>query len=163
MLIRDQISQKVAQLAQTKAVPTTVSATDVTAIVVSLDITAIDSMSLELSELTMFVPQLQNAAFDQVKQWAQDLSQRITYLLENIGPLEFDPAAGQVLIRSSPPGQLANGAQFYEIMLSSTGNGTFSLRRYKSVQGKPGRDQVPMQMTIEVLLRLIDDLLDTIP
>ncbi|WP_417850781.1 hypothetical protein [Thalassoglobus sp.] len=163
MALRDLVNQELIQLTQSGSVPATLSATDSSGIVITLEVTAIDSMSVELMELSLFVPQLQNAAFDVLKQWSIDLSQRITYLLENIGPLEFDPNAGQVLIRSSPPGQLPHGTQFYEIMLSSSGNGTFTLRRYKSIQGTPGRDQVEMQMTIEVLLRLIDDLVDTIP
>ncbi len=163
MALRDLVHQELTQLNQTGSVPANVSASDASGITMTLEVTAIDSMSVEFKELSLFVPQLQNAAFDALKQWASDLSQRITYLLENIGPLEFDPNAGQVLIRSTPPGQLSQGTQFYEIMLSSSGNGTFTLRRFKSIKGIPGRDQVEMQMTIEVLLRLIDDLVDTIP
>lgn len=163
MSLRDQVEVELRQLSQSKAVPAVVQATDPSGIAIRIDISAIDSMSVEFMELSLFVPQLQNSAFDVLKQWATDLSQKITYLLESIGPLEFDPTAGQVLIRSTPPGQLSNGTQYFEIMLSSSGNGTFTLRRYRSVKGTPGRDQVPMQLTIEVLLKLIDDLVDTIP
>lgn len=163
MSLRDQVEQDLKPLQLTGNVPATVSSSDSSGLIATIDVTAIDSMSVEIMELSLFVPQLQNAVFDVLKQWSQDLSQRITYLLENIGPLEFDPAAGQVLIRSTPPGQLSNGNQFYEMMLSSAGNGTFTLRRFRSIQGTPGRHQVEMQMTIEVLLRLVDDLVDTIP
>ena len=163
MALRDIVEHELNQLTQSLAVPTTVRATVPSGMVLTIDVTAIDSMSVELNELTLFVPQLQSAGFDLLKQWSTDLGKRITYLLENIGPLEFDPAAGQVLIRSTPPGQLSNGTQFYEIMLASSGSGTFTLRRFRSTQGRPGRDQVEMQMTREVLLRLIDDLVDTIP
>lgn len=163
MSLRDTVERELNRLSLSQAVPTTVRATVPSGIVLTLDVTAIDSMSVELKELALFVPQLQSAGFDALKQWSTDLGQRITYLLENIGPLEFDPAAGQVLIRSTPPGQLSNGTQFYEIMLSSSGNGTFTLRRFRSTQGRPGRNPVEMQMTTEVLLRLIDDLVDTIP
>jgi len=48
-------------------------------------------------------------------------------------------------------------------MLSSSGNGTFSLRRFKSIAGQPGRVPVEIQVTHEVLLKLVDDLLDTLP
>lgn len=163
MSLRDQVEQDLKRLQQSKAVPAMVRSTDSSGLIATIDVTAIDSMSVELMELSLFVPQLQHAAFDALKQWATDLSQRITYLMEHIGPLEFDPAVGQVLIRSTPPGQLSNGTQFFEVMLSSAGNGTFTLRRFLSVQGTPGRQQVAMQMTIEVLLRLVDDLVATIP
>lgn len=102
-------------------------------------------------------------AFDALKKWAENLSQRINYLLENIGPLEYDPTAGQVLIRSTPPDQLPDGTQYYEIVLSSQSGGNFSLRRYKSVKGQPGRDAVEITITHEVLLKLADDLVDTVP
>lgn len=163
MSLSDLIKVQLSQLQQSGSLPSQVQASDPAGITATIDVTAIDAMSVEFQELSLFVPTLQNSAFDVLKQWSTDLSQRITYLLENIGPLEFDPAAGQVLIRSTPPSQLTSGTQYFEIMLSSSGNGTFTLKRFRSVAGRTGRDQVEMQMTIEVLLRLIDDLVDTIP
>src|SRR3990172_701722 len=99
---------------------------------------AVDSMSCCFSELELFVPALANAAFDVLRNWADDLSRRITYLLEQIGPLE-DAAAGQVLIRSVRPDSLPDGSQYYEVVLSSHSGGNFSLRRYRSTKGQPGR------------------------
>lgn len=143
--------------------PTTVSVSEAAGLTLTVEFTAVDSMSCSFTEISLFVPALQNAAFDALKQWAQSLSQRITYLLENIGPLEFDPDAGEVLIRSTPPGQLASGTQYFEIILSSLSSGTFTLRRYASVKGQPGRQPVDITVTHEVLLKLTDDLLATIP
>ena len=120
-------------------------------------------MSCSVAQIDLYVPSLQNAAFDALKQWADDLSRRITYLLEQIAPLEYDPSGGQVLIRSDPPDQLADGAQFYEIVLSSQAGGNFRLRRYRSVKGQPGRDPVDLTVTHEVLLKLADDLAATVP
>lgn len=127
-----------------------------------IDFTIVDSLSCAFRELALDVPALNGAAFATFQVWARNLSQRITYLLEQIGPLEFDPNAGQVLIRSTPPDQLPDGAQFYEIMLSQQG-GSFVLRRYRSVKGTPGRTAVDIQVTHEVLYKLVDDLEDTIP
>lgn len=164
MSLRDQIEAQLQQLhAAGAGMPTTAQASDAAGRVLRIELTSVDSLSCAFSELSLFVPSLQQAAFDALKQWAQALSQKITYLLENIGPLEFDPAAGEVLIRSTPPQQLSSGAQFYEIILSSAGSGTFLLRRYRSVAGQPGRTAVDIQVTREVLSRLIDDLLSTIP
>lgn len=164
MALRDDIERELRALHQSGGpFPGTAQASDPQGVSVRIEVTAIDSMSCEFSELEVFVPRLQNSAFDKLKQWASDLSRRITYLLEQIGPLEFDPQNGQVLIRSTPPHQLSSGTQYYEIVLSSSGSGSFVLRRFRSVAGQPGRSQENIQVTLEVLLRLVDDLLDTIP
>ena len=128
-----------------------------------IQLTAVDTMSCSLSELQLFVPALQNAAFDVLRNWADSLAQRITYLLEQIGPLEYDPAAGQVLIRSVRPASLPDGSQYYEVVLSSQSGGNFSLRRYRSTKGQPGRAPVDITVTHEVLLKLVDDLVATAP
>jgi hypothetical protein len=127
-----------------------------------IDFTIVDSLSCAFLEMALEVPALQAAAFATFKTWAENLSKRITYLLEQIGPLEIDPNAGEVLIRSTPPDQLPDGTQFYEIMLSQKG-GSFVLRRFRSVKGTPGRTAVEIQITHEVLYKLVDDLEDTIP
>jgi hypothetical protein len=129
----------------------------------AIDFIAVDSMSCAFRELRLHVPALVGAGLDPLKQWAEDLSKRITYLLENIGPIEIDPALQQVLIRSNPPDKQAGTTRFYEILLQSQSNGNFSLRRYLSEKGQPGRSQVDMQTTHEVLVKLVNDLVETIP
>lgn len=128
-----------------------------------VDFLAVDSLGCSLEQIQLDVPAMNGAAFNALKTWAERLSRRITYLLEQIGPLEYDEPAGEVLIRSTPPSQLPDGTQFYEILLQSHSGGRFCLRRYESVKGQPGRSQVPLTMTHEVLLKLADDLVDTIP
>ncbi len=129
----------------------------------SIDFTAIDTLGCTFLEIALDVPALQNSAFDKLKKWAEELSQRITYLLEHLAPLEFDPVAGEVMIRSVPPDTLPDGTQYYEVLLQSHSGGHFSLKRYRSEKGTPGRTQVEMLTSIEVLLKLADDLVDTIP
>lgn len=164
MALRDDLEQQLLSLHRTGShMPASLQVSDTSGITVRIDLTQVDSMSCAFSELVLFVPQLQNAAFDVLKQWATDLSRRVSYLLEKIGPLEFDPANQQVLIRSTPPQQLPSGTQYYEIMLSSSGSGAFVLKRFKSVAGQPGRVSVDIQVTHEVLLKLVDDLISTIP
>lgn len=130
---------------------------------VELDFTAVDSMSCSFAELRISVPSLTNAAFDAVKKWAEALCRRVTYLLENIGPLELDPDAGEVMIRSNPPDRQPDGTQYYEILLKTHANGQFSLRRYRAEKGRPGRTPVDVQLTHQVLRKLLTDLVDTIP
>jgi hypothetical protein len=162
MTLRQQLSQELSRLVGAPA-PGTVTVSDASGVRMQVDFTAVDSMSCSFSQIELFVPTLQNAQFDALRNWADSLSQRLTYLLENIGPLEYDPAAGQVLIRSAPPDKLPDGTQYYEIVLSSHTGGNFSLRRYRSTKGQPGRTAVDITVTHEVLLKLADDLVATLP
>jgi hypothetical protein len=162
MSLSSDLQQELARLAGTCS-PTSVTLAEAGGLTLLFDFNAIDSMSCSLSQIELSVPTLRNAPFDALKQWAQALSRRITYLLEQLGPLEYDPAAGEVLIRSTTPSQLPSGTQYYEIILSSGTAGTFSLRRYRAVKGVAGRDAVDITVTHEVLLKLVDDLVDTIP
>ncbi len=143
--------------------PKTVALSGPDQIVLEIDFVAVDSMSCSFREIRLNVPKLSGAGFDDLKKWAQALSQRITYLLEHIGPLEYDPSRGEVLIRSTPPSQQAGTPQFYEILLSSHSGGNFSLRRYVNPPGAAFRQQVDMQATHEVLHKLVNDLIDTLP
>ena len=144
------------------AQPTTVSVVDNTN-ELSIDFVQIDSLSCAFSELRLNIPALTNSSADDLEEWATALSQRITYLLENIGPLEIDSANQQVLIRSTPPGKSGTTTRFYEIMLAAHAGGNFSLRRYESLPGQAGRQPVPVFVTHEVLFKLIGDLVATIP
>ncbi len=127
-----------------------------------IQFTVVDALSCAFSELTLEVPGLQSAAFATLENWARQLSRKITYLLEQIAPLEIDPTAGEVLIRSTPPDQLPDGTQYYEIMLSQRA-GAFVLKRFRSTRGTPGRSQVDLMVTHEVLFKLADDLEATAP
>ena len=162
------LSQKVADELQQLAgfsgpAPKTVSLAGPDGIDVAVDFTAVDSMSCSFREVRLRVPSLVGAGFDVLKQWGESLCRRVTYLLENIGPLELDPDNEQVLIRSNPPDQQDNGSRFYEILLQSHANGNFSLRRFESEKGRPGRTQVDIRTTHEVLQKLLDDLVETVP
>jgi len=156
----------VAELARLKGfsalTPVTVQISDPTGIVIEIDFTQVDSLACALRQITVHVPRMSQAAFDVLKRWADALSRRITYLLEQLCPLEYDPAAGQVLIRSTRPDQLPDGTQYYEMVLTSQGTGTFSLKRFSSVKGTPGRTLIDLQVTHEVLFKLCDDLIDTV-
>ncbi|MBM80532.1 MAG: hypothetical protein CMJ78_08055 [Planctomycetaceae bacterium] len=129
----------------------------------SIDFNAVDSMSCAFEELRLNIPSLDGSSIETIEDWAKELSNRVTYLLENIGPLEFDPTLKQGLVRSTPPDKSEDGTKFYEILLKATGNGSFTLKRYESETGTPGRTQVNLQMTHEQLLKLTEDLFETIP
>lgn len=163
MSVLNQLNHELNQLSGTQFTqPTTVTLAAKGKIEIQIDFMSVDSMSCSFQEIRVNVPALAQSTFDKLKEWGQKLCQRITYLLENIGPLEYDKDAGQVLIRSTPPDQSQAGTQFYEIILSSHSNGNFSLKRYMSQPGQ-GRTQVDLQVTHEVLRKLVEDLVDTVP
>jgi hypothetical protein len=128
----------------------------------AVDVTAADSMSCSCREIRMRVPKLNGVAADVLKKWAQDLCARITYLMEPLGPLEIDVDARQVLIRSKSPDKRDSATTFYEVLLQSQGAGVFTLRRYRRADAGP-REHVDLRTTHELLEKLADDLVATIP
>lgn len=129
----------------------------------TVEFVAVDSLSCAFRELWLHVPQLVGKELAILKQWADALSNRVTYLLENIGPLEVDKLGDKILIRSTPPDRSTGATKFYEVLLSAKSNGTFSLKRFAFEPGSSGRQLVDIQLTHEVLLKLIRDLLETVP
>ncbi len=162
-IITDLESELQKQIGLAATAPATVSVAEPGVAGLEIDFVAVDRMSCSFIELRLKVPSLVNADMDELKKWGEGLCQRVTYLLENIGPLEVDEGAGELLIRSTPPHSLQGGTKFYEIILQSHANGSFTLKRYESEKGVPGRKAVEIRLPHEVLFKLVDDLLDTIP
>ncbi len=117
-------------------------------------LTSLESLGCEFDELTLASDELRDATMDELKQISQQLSNRITYLLEAICAVEIDPQHAIVQLRSVPPQTGDDGTTYYELMV--TRGGTLSLCRY---QKQPGgvRQVIPARVTREVLLRLVDD------
>ena len=164
MGLADDLNQELIQLigySSTSPKIVRLSATD--GIQIEIDFIAVDSMSCALQEIRLSVPKLIDADFAILQKWAEALSQRVTYLLEDIGLLELDPDAGQVLIRSTPPQKQGGTTSFYEVLLKSHAGGNFSLKRYESTSTTGGRQPIDLHTTHELLRKLIVDLVDTIP
>ena len=115
-----------------------------------------DRIGLSFRELRLTAPALAGRSVDDLKQWADRLSQQVTYLLEGIGPLEVDREAEQVLLRSTPPDRQPDATSYYEVVLRTPG--TLALRRYRAIPGQSGRDTVDVHLTLEVLRKLVGDL-----
>jgi hypothetical protein len=164
MSLRNDLTHELARLqGLSGSTPATLTLSAPGGIALHIDFLAVDSIGCSFLQMVIDVPAMNGAPFTALKDWADALSRRITYLLEGIGPLEYDALAGEVLIRSMPPDQLPDGTQFYEILLQSHSGGRFALRRYASVKGQPGRSQAPITTTRELLLKLADDLIATVP
>lgn len=130
---------------------------------VRLDVSQIESLGCQIESVTLSARSLAAASVDDLKDWSGRLAARLTYLLEALGPLEVDEESGQVLMRSIQPQQLPDGREYYELMLAATGADAVSLRRYRSTKGVAGRDVVDMTVTRDVVARLVDDLVETMP
>lgn len=141
-----------------------VSVSDGSGVTLSVLLLSVESLGVSCEELRLDIPSLGAATMDVLKKWGDGLCQRITYLLENIGPLEYDAQGNQLLIRSTPPDKAQPGTtKYYEVLLSSHGAGRFSLRRYRNDASNPGRVPVPIQVTHEQLAKLVNDLTATLP
>jgi hypothetical protein len=141
----------------------TVSVSAPDGVELAVDVTAADSMSCSCRELRMRVPALNGADASVLKKWAEALCARVTYLLEQLGPLEIDSQGRQVLIRSKSPDKRDSATTFYEVLLQSQGAGLFTLRRFRRDTQAAAREHVDLRTTHEVLEKLADDLIATIP
>lgn len=149
---------------QTFVPPKTVSVSDGSGIALEVDLIAVETLGVSCEELRLSIPALAAVTIDILKNWANDLCQRVKYLLENLGPLEYDAQGNQVLIRSTPPDKSTAGVtKYYEVMLSSHGSGRFSLRRFRNDASGSNRVPVPLQLTHEQLSKLVNDLVATTP
>lgn len=164
MNLTTQLTEELKQLAGfSSSTPRRIEITNPDGLVLGVAVVAVDALSCAFESLTLHVPSLVGNETGALQEWADALSDRVTYLLENIGPIEIDQNSNQVLIRSTPPEKTDTGTQFYEVLLSAQSNGTFLFRRYRAESGQPGRESVDIHLTHETLHKLIGDLVDTVP
>ena len=129
---------------------------------VAADLAAVETLGVSLRELRLDVPNLAGASQQTLERWGADLCARVTYLLEGLGPLEYDPRGQELLIRSVPPSRDANATSYFEVMLNARGNGAFTLARYRTEPGV-SRTREDTPLTRETLHRLVRDAVETIP
>src|SRR5262245_39663130 len=161
MLLHEQIVQSLASLkGLASAVPKTGGWSVDGGPAVEIDFTAVDTLGCAFRELRVSADELKNAEAGALRAWAETLCRRVTYLLEHIGPLEVDSQAQTVLVRSTPPAKAPEGTTFYELLLKAPG--TLCLRRYNRA-GQSERQPIDIQVTCEVLLKLVRDIVQAIP
>jgi hypothetical protein len=121
---------------------------------VEADLLAVDAVGCALETLAYTTTKLANSSLDDLKRISQQLTGKLTYLLEPIGLVEADRDRAAIQLRSSPPKKGEDGTSYYELMVRRGGDVTLS--RY---QKKPGqiRQIVRANFTREVLVRLADD------
>lgn len=118
------------------------------------DLVALDTLACAFTRLVLRDLALAQLSTDGLRQTAQKLADRLTYLLEPISPIETDAQGCVVQLRSHPPQQEVDRTSYYELLVSRAGE--ISLCRYTRAQGQP-RQVMPAEVTREVLYRLAAD------
>ena len=120
----------------------------------TVEIEHLDALAVQFTDISLATDALAGKSTDELKALADKLSQRLTYLLEPISPIETDPDGATVQLRSNPPQKDEDGTHYYELLVRR--GGELHLRRY---QKQPGdvRQSIPASLTREVLLRLVAD------
>lgn len=96
---------------------------------------------------------------NELKDWADRVAARVTYLMEPLRVVEIDPVGVEVELRSAAPSVRKGVRAFYEVRLRRAG--TLNIARVVFDDVTRTRRDEPFQMTREVLERLTDDLVDT--
>jgi hypothetical protein len=121
----------------------------------TLQLQQVDRLACALDRLALATNSPIGADTVHLKRIADDLSHRLAYLLEAIGPVELDHEACVVQLRSLPPSQDESGVSYFELLVRPT---EIVLCRYSKSPGQPRR-VIEATITREVLGRLIDDIL----
>jgi hypothetical protein len=120
------------------------------------EILALDTLACAFNHLGVELDALASSPVENLKQVADQIARRLTYLLEPITAVEVDRDQCAVQLRSNPPQKDDdNATSYYELLVRRGGH--VSLCRYKKQPGEIRR-LVPAHVTREVFLRLVDDL-----
>jgi hypothetical protein len=162
MQLHEQIKQSLAGMKGANFdAPKTVGWAVGTGPVVEADFAVVDSLGCAFRELRVTADEFAAGPFDRLKTWADNLCHKVTYLLEHIGPLEADAEAQTVLVRSTPPNRQPDQTTFYEMLVKAPG--VLTLRRYARPAGGGERIACDIQVTHEVLVKLVQDIVAAIP
>jgi hypothetical protein len=115
---------------------------------------ALEPLACAVMRLSLRADKLAGMSSEQLQATAESLSQRLTYLLEPISPIETDSEGCVVQMRSNPPHKEIDRTSYYELIVSRAGE--LSLCRYTR-EAKSQRQLIPAQLTREVLVRLAGD------
>ncbi len=115
----------------------------------------LDSIGCQLGGIRFQTDQLADASIERLKELGETLTGRLSYLMEPICPIEIDPEACVVQLRSNPPRKESDGTYYFELLVHR--GGEVSLHRFHKSVGDV-RNTVPADMTREALTRLATDL-----
>lgn len=105
-------------------------------------------------EVRLETGRLAGASIAKVKAVAEEVTRRVTYLLEPIQPIEADSDACVIQLRSTKPDEGDDSRTYYECLVKT--GGSVALQRYEAPRGQL-RHAVAMNLTHEIVGRLADD------
>lgn len=120
----------------------------------ALGLSSVDTLGVAFAELRLGTDRLKDAAADRVREVADGLTKRVTYLLEPLTPVEIDRELAVVQLRSVDPARDSESTSYYELLVRT--GGSLSLRRYRKPRGAL-REPIDATVTREVLGRLAGD------
>jgi len=126
---------------------------------IEADLVAVEPIGCTFQTLGLSTGKLANSTLDELKAISEDLTSKLTYLLEPIGLVEADADRCSIQLRSNPPQKGEDETSYYELMVRRGGDITLS--RYSKKTGQL-RQIVPAHVTREVLGRLADDFLGAV-
>ena len=118
------------------------------------EVSECNSLAVSFTMLRLATSELASASVADLKRISLALSQRLTYLLEPISPIEIDAEACAVQLRSNPPQRDDDGRSYFELLVRR--GGELALCRYHKDNGGT-RQPVSATVTGEVLIRLVGD------
>ncbi len=125
----------------------------------AVELDSVGPLACAFTTLALRADALASATIDELTAIANDLSDRLSYLLEAISPVEIDQDMCVVQMRSSPPEQSSQGTFYYELVVRQ---GAIELCRYQKATGAI-RQTVPATVTRQVMGRLADDFVAAVP
>jgi hypothetical protein len=117
----------------------------------------VQPLGCSLWELEVCTAQTARADTTQLLGAGQRLADRVRYLLEPLQVHEVDGELAAIQLRSSPPQRQERTVWYYEV--TAERRGSWRLVRYEKAPSAP-RQQVPALVTIEVLARLCEDVVE---
>jgi hypothetical protein len=121
---------------------------------ITCDVVERNPLAVSFNVLRLTTSELASASAADLERIGKSLSDRLTYLMEPIAPIEIDAQACVVQLRSNPPQRDDDGRSYYELTVRR--GGQIALVRFRKDTGAT-RQQIPATVTREVLLRLVGD------
>lgn len=118
------------------------------------ELVELDTLACGFMRLAVSTDKLADATLDRLRRISEQLSMRLTYLLEPIHPIESDADSCTVQMRSKPPRQSEDSSSYYELLVRR--GGELSLSRFEKAHGEV-RQPAPARVTREVFARLVED------
>jgi hypothetical protein len=122
----------------------------------TLHLSSLDTVGLAFSTMEYANTSRTELSSDALKEWADRLTKRVTYLMEPLKVVEVDDKGGEVQVRSQSPTPRADERGYYEMRLFRQGN--LRMERFVFDGGARQRRPTDCRLTREVLERLADDI-----